>query len=45
VTWQLLAKLGCDLCQGFFSAKPMPRSELQHWHRTWQDRLPTLLSI
>ncbi|NJI09871.1 EAL domain-containing protein [Aeromonas veronii] len=44
-TWRVLAQLGCDLCQGFFSARPMPRSELAKWHRTWQDRLPTLISI
>ncbi|HDO1315578.1 EAL domain-containing response regulator [Aeromonas veronii] len=44
-TWRVLAQLGCDLCQGFFSARPMPRSELANWHRTWQDRLPTLISI
>ncbi|BBR38245.1 EAL domain-containing response regulator [Aeromonas allosaccharophila] len=44
-TWHLLARLGCDLCQGFFSARPMPHSELASWHRTWQDRLPTLISI
>ncbi|QNF14474.1 EAL domain-containing response regulator [Aeromonas jandaei] len=45
LTWQQLAKLGCDVCQGFFSARPMPRSELQEWHRSWQERLPTLISI
>lgn len=45
LTWQQLAKLGCDVCQGFFSARPMPRSELQKWHRSWQERLPTLISI
>ncbi|QWL61697.1 EAL domain-containing response regulator [Aeromonas jandaei] len=45
LTWQQLAKLGCDVCQGFFSARPMPRSELQEWHRSWQERLPTLRSI
>jgi len=44
-TWRVLSRLGCDLCQGFFSARPMPRSELANWHRTWQDRLPTLISI
>lgn len=43
-TWQLLAKLGCDVCQGFFSARPMPRNELQDWHQIWQARLPTLIS-
>ena len=26
-TWQLLASLGCDQCQGFFSARPMPRDK------------------
>ncbi|WP_042010438.1 EAL domain-containing response regulator [Aeromonas fluvialis] len=44
-TWRLLAELGCDVCQGFFSARPMPRSELQEWHRAWQKRLPTLIAI
>jgi EAL domain-containing protein (putative c-di-GMP-specific phosphodiesterase class I)/FixJ family two-component response regulator len=42
-TWQLLARLGCDQCQGFFSARPMPRDELREWHRTWLERLPTLI--
>ena len=42
-TWQLLAKLGCDQCQGFFSAHPMPRDELLEWHRTWRERLPALI--
>lgn len=43
-TWQQLAKLGCDVCQGFFTARPMPRSELEHWHQIWQARLPSLLA-
>ncbi|MFB2864504.1 EAL domain-containing protein [Aeromonas sp. MdU4] len=43
-TWQLLTQLGCDICQGFFTARPMPCNELQHWHQTWQARLPTLIS-
>ncbi|MGS3143248.1 EAL domain-containing protein [Aeromonas sanarellii] len=42
-TWQLLARLGCDQCQGFFSARPMPREELSVWHETWLARLPTLI--
>ncbi|MGN5059588.1 EAL domain-containing response regulator [Aeromonas caviae] len=42
-TWQLLAKLGCDQCQGFFSARPMPREELMGWHQGWQARLPALI--
>lgn len=43
-TWQLLSRLGCDVCQGFFSARPMPRDELQAWHRTWRERLPALIT-
>lgn len=43
-TWRQLAALGCDVCQGFFSARPMPRHELQNWHTAWLERLPTLLS-
>ena len=42
-TWQLLARLGCDQCQGFFSARPMPREELSVWHESWLARLPTLI--
>lgn len=44
-TWQLLSQLGCDVCQGFFSARPMPRDELLAWHRTWLERLPTLIKM
>lgn len=43
-TWRQLAALGCDVCQGFFSARPMPRHELKNWHAAWLERLPTLLS-
>jgi len=42
-TWQLLAKLGCDQCQGFFSAHPMPRDKLMEWHRSWLERVPGLV--
>ena len=41
--WRLLARLGCDVCQGFFSARPMPREELMGWHDSWRERLPALL--
>ncbi|MGY6038344.1 EAL domain-containing response regulator [Aeromonas sp. AE23HZ002T15] len=44
-TWQLLSRLGCDVCQGFFSARPMPREELLAWHRTWLERLPALIKV
>ncbi|MFQ2293610.1 EAL domain-containing protein [Aeromonas enteropelogenes] len=43
-TWRQLATLGCDVCQGFFSARPMPRHELKNWHAAWLERLPALLS-
>lgn len=43
-TWRQLAALGCDVCQGFFSARPMPRHELKNWHAAWLERLPALLS-
>lgn len=43
LTWRLLARLGCDVCQGFFSARPMPRSALQEWYSNWQKRLPLLI--
>lgn len=35
-TWQTLAALGCDMCQGFFSARPMPENELGHWYEKWK---------
>lgn len=35
-TWQILAALGCDMCQGFFSARPMPENELEHWYKSWK---------
>jgi EAL domain-containing protein (putative c-di-GMP-specific phosphodiesterase class I) len=37
-TWKILAALGCDLCQGFYSARPMPETELDHWHKKWKAR-------
>ncbi|MFM5338113.1 EAL domain-containing protein [Aeromonas enteropelogenes] len=43
-TWRQLAALGCDVCQGFFSARPMPRHELKNWYAAWLERLPALLS-
>ncbi|MGL5949405.1 MAG: EAL domain-containing response regulator [Aeromonas sp.] len=43
-TWALLAQLGCDVCQGFFSARPMPSNELAAWHADWQHRAVPLLT-
>jgi diguanylate cyclase (GGDEF)-like protein/PAS domain S-box-containing protein len=31
LTWDLLAKLGCDTAQGFFISKPLPIGELDRW--------------
>ena len=33
--WNLLAKLGCDLVQGYFIAKPMPVIEFDKWQTKW----------
>ena len=43
-TWHLLRQLGCDVCQGFFSARPMPAGALREWHYNWQARLTKLLA-
>ncbi|MGL5410872.1 MAG: EAL domain-containing protein, partial [Shewanella sp.] len=37
-SWRLLASLGCDVCQGFFTAKPMPVEKLMPWYQVWQAR-------
>jgi len=34
--WNLLAKLGCDLIQGYFVAKPMPVVEFNQWQKKWR---------
>jgi EAL domain-containing protein (putative c-di-GMP-specific phosphodiesterase class I) len=33
--WDTVARLGCDVAQGFFIAKPMPASELADWYGGW----------
>lgn len=33
--WDTVARLGCDVAQGFFIAKPMPASELVDWYGGW----------
>jgi EAL domain-containing protein (putative c-di-GMP-specific phosphodiesterase class I)/FixJ family two-component response regulator len=33
--WQTVARLGCDVAQGFFIGKPMPRGELVAWYEDW----------
>jgi EAL domain-containing protein (putative c-di-GMP-specific phosphodiesterase class I)/CheY-like chemotaxis protein len=33
--WNLLARLGCDVAQGYLIAKPMPGEALASWHEQW----------
>lgn len=40
--WQFLRKLGCDLAQGYFMAKPMRATEIADWLTTWQIRFEKL---
>ncbi|OAT14640.1 diguanylate cyclase/phosphodiesterase [Buttiauxella noackiae ATCC 51607] len=36
LTWKILSELGCDLCQGYFTAYPMPKQELKSWYLKWK---------
>jgi EAL domain-containing protein (putative c-di-GMP-specific phosphodiesterase class I) len=38
--WHVLEKLGCDLVQGYFCARPMPGNELAAWYEDWQTTRP-----
>jgi len=33
--WDLVAELGCDIVQGYFSAKPMPAGDIKGWLQGW----------
>lgn len=44
-TWRVLADLGCGMCQGYFSARPMPEEALWHWHKTWKKQASELLRV
>jgi len=33
--WDTVARLGCDIAQGFFIARPMPAGELVDWYAGW----------
>ena len=35
--WDLVAMLGCEYCQGYYSARPMPARELQAFMESWDD--------
>jgi EAL domain-containing protein (putative c-di-GMP-specific phosphodiesterase class I) len=34
--WDLLRRLGCDIAQGYFIARPMPAAELVTWLAQWR---------
>ncbi|MFC1748255.1 EAL domain-containing protein [Pseudomonadota bacterium] len=41
-TWDLLSKLGCDVAQGYFIAKPMPEDELIKWIKKREHSAPSV---
>ncbi|WP_395018610.1 EAL domain-containing protein [Dongia sp.] len=36
--WELLRRLGCDVAQGYFVAKPMPAAAFPDWVAEWSAR-------
>lgn len=34
--WEMLARMGCDLAQGYLIAKPMPHTAVANWVGGWQ---------
>lgn len=37
--WDVVARAGCDVVQGYFVAKPMPADEFMLWQQRWQARM------
>ena len=37
--WQTAARLGCDVAQGFYIARPMPAADLLKWVTQWNQQL------
>ncbi len=33
--WDVVARLGCEVAQGYFVAKPMPGEQLADWYKDW----------
>jgi EAL domain-containing protein (putative c-di-GMP-specific phosphodiesterase class I) len=40
--WDFLRKVGCDVAQGYFIARPMPGSDVAGWLAGWELRRPGL---
>jgi EAL domain-containing protein (putative c-di-GMP-specific phosphodiesterase class I) len=38
--WETVARLGCDVAQGYFIGRPMPQDELIPWYRDWMGTSP-----
>ena len=34
--WDFVHKMGCDIAQGYFIARPMPATDLPAWMQSWQ---------
>lgn len=37
--WDLLSRLGCDLVQGYYVARPMPGDKIPGWVAAWNAKL------
>jgi EAL domain-containing protein (putative c-di-GMP-specific phosphodiesterase class I)/AmiR/NasT family two-component response regulator len=38
--WDTVARMGCDVAQGFYIGRPMPGAQVPEWHETWNRALP-----
>ena len=34
--WDFVHKMGCDIAQGYFIARPMSAADLPAWMQSWQ---------
>ena len=37
--WKHVAKVGCDVAQGYYIARPMAGEAFADWHRQWNERI------